>query len=103
MHGRHRRPVFSERLSFGCASSGSNSETKSGLPLKWAIRTRVEPTQLIGAIERELRAASGGLPVTHVRAMSQVVAESTARDRFNVILLSIFAGVALLLAAVGVY
>jgi predicted permease len=76
---------------------------KSGLPLTWAIRTRVEPTQLIGAIERELRQASGGLPVAHVRAMSQVVADSTARDRFNMVLLSIFAGVALLLAAVGVY
>ena len=76
---------------------------KSGLPLKWAIRTRAEPTRLIGGIERELRAASGGLPVAHVRAMNQVVAESTARDRFNMVLLNIFATVALLLTAIGVY
>lgn len=82
---------------------GISRMMKSGLPLKWAIRTRAEPTQLIGAIQRELRAASGGLPVAHIRAMNQVVAESTARDQFNMVLLTIFAGIALLLAAVGVY
>ena len=76
---------------------------KENIPLVWAIRTRTEPTELVGDIERELRAASGGLPVAHVRTMNQVVAESTARNRFNMVLLSIFAGMALLLAAIGVY
>jgi len=76
---------------------------KSGLPLVWTIRTRGEPAQMTRVIQRELRAASGGLPIAHVREMNQVVAESTARNRFNMILLSSFAGAALLLAAVGVY
>src|SRR5208282_4358291 len=64
--------------------------------------------QLSGAgsarwIQRELREASGGLPVAHVRGMQQVVSESTARNDFYTTLLTIFASVALLLAAVGVY
>jgi putative ABC transport system permease protein len=72
-------------------------------PLFWAIRTRTEAPSLSADIQRELRTASGGLPVAHVRAMTEVVAESTARNRFNMVLLSIFAGVALVLAAIGIY
>jgi predicted permease len=72
-------------------------------PIFWAIRTRTEDSSLSADIQRELREASGGLPVAHVRAMTQVVAESTARNRFNMVLLSIFAAVALVLAAVGIY
>jgi predicted permease len=73
------------------------------LPIKWTIRTGTEPFAVKADIERELRAASGGLPVAHFRSMDQVVAEATARDRFNMILLSAFAALALLLGAIGVY
>lgn len=41
--------------------------------------------------------------MAHIRSMEQVTVESTARTNFNMILLSIFAGVALLLAAIGIY
>jgi ABC-type antimicrobial peptide transport system permease subunit len=74
-----------------------------GLPLRWVVRTHGDPWLFRAAIERELGAASGGLPVAHVRSMEQVVAEATARDRFNMILLSAFAGIALLLGGIGVY
>jgi predicted permease len=74
-----------------------------GPPLHWVIRTRTEPHSLRAAIESELRAASGGLPVAHVRTMEEVVSESTARDRFNMTLLCAFAAIALLLGAIGVY
>ena len=73
------------------------------LPLMWAVRMKVAPFSLSQDVQGELRAASGGLPVGHVRSMDQVVAESTARDDFNTTLLTIFAGVALLLAAIGIY
>lgn len=69
----------------------------------WAVRTKVAPYSLSTDIQRELRAATGGLPVAHVRTMDQVVIESTARNEFNMTLLSIFAGIALLLAAIGIY
>jgi putative ABC transport system permease protein len=47
-------------------------------------------------------AACGGLPVTHVRSIQQVVATFSARTRFEMVLLSIFAAVALLLASIGI-
>jgi predicted permease len=69
----------------------------------WAVRTKVAPYSLSANIQRELRAASGGLPLAHIRTMDQVAKESTARNEFNMTLLSIFAGIALLLAAIGIY
>jgi ABC-type antimicrobial peptide transport system permease subunit len=74
-----------------------------GLPITWVIRTKPEPHSLIADIQRELRIASGGLPVSHIRSMNQVSVESTARTSFNMTLLSIFAGLAMLLAAIGIY
>jgi putative ABC transport system permease protein len=73
------------------------------IPITWIVRTKVQPYSLSADIQRELRIASGGLPVAHVRSMDQVVVESTARTDFNMMLLSIFAGLALLLAAIGIY
>ena len=73
------------------------------LPINWVIRTKVAPFSLSADLQRELRVATGGLPVAHIRTMDQVVGESTARSDFNTMLLSIFAGVALLLAAIGIY
>jgi putative ABC transport system permease protein len=55
------------------------------------------------AIRKQLLQASGGLPVAHVRTMDEVVVRSTARENFNMLLLTIFAGSALLLAAIGIY
>ena len=69
----------------------------------WVVRTRGEPFTLAEAIQTELRNASGGLPVARLRAMDDVVTQSTARSDFNMLLLTIFAGSALILAAIGVY
>ena len=73
------------------------------IPASWVIRTSVEPFSLSKEIQEELRAASGGLPVAHIRSMEQIRGESTAGADFNLTLLVIFAGVALLLAAIGIY
>jgi putative ABC transport system permease protein len=71
--------------------------------MQWIVRTKVQPFSLSADIQRELREASGGLPVAHIRSMQQVVGESTARNDFNMTLLAIFASVALVLAAIGLY
>jgi len=84
-------------------TDGMTALNEEILPIMWVVRTKVAPYSLSQEIQRELREASGGLPVGHIRSMEQVVAESTARQDFNTTLLSIFAGVALLLAAVGIY
>jgi putative ABC transport system permease protein len=72
-------------------------------PVYWAVRTQVPPFSLTRQIREQLRIATGGLPVAHIQPMSQVVGESTARADFNMVLFSIFAGVALLLAGIGIY
>jgi putative ABC transport system permease protein len=75
----------------------------SVIPLSWAIRTGNDPASLSTAIQREILAVDGQLPVSKIRTMEQVLSESTARQNFNMLLLTIFAGLALLLAAIGIY
>jgi len=72
-------------------------------PIGFAVRTRDAPQSLRSAIEAELRQASGGLPVASVESMDEVTARSTARSDFNTLLMNIFGGAALLLAAIGIY
>jgi predicted permease len=72
-------------------------------PITWMIRTSVEPHSLSAAIEKELQQASGGLPVTGIRSLDELVARSTARQDFNVAVMSVFGMCALLLAAIGLY
>jgi putative ABC transport system permease protein len=71
-------------------------------PLAWVIRTRGEPMKLRAAVEEQLRQVSG-LPVSDIRSMADVVSRSTSRQRFHMLLMSVFGGVSLLLAAIGIY
>jgi putative ABC transport system permease protein len=72
-------------------------------PLFWLVRTRDEPHRSIPAVTEQLRIASAGFPVGHIRTMDEVMGRSTARQSFNMLLLTIFGAVALLLAAIGIY
>ena len=72
-------------------------------PMIWMVRTHGDPHQYTTAITQQLRLASGGFPVARVRTMSDIVVQSTARQDFNMLLLTIFGAVALILAAIGIY
>jgi len=72
-------------------------------PMWWMVRTNTEPHQFIPAISEKLRSTTGGRPVGNVRTMVDLLTRSIAKQNFNMLLLSIFAATALLLAAVGVY
>jgi predicted permease len=72
-------------------------------PIWWMVRTDMEPHQFIPAISEKLHSASGGRPVGNVQTMDDLLAGSIATQNFSMLLLSIFAATALLLAAVGVY
>jgi len=71
-------------------------------PIAWVVRTRVQPSSLSSAIQEQLRQVSG-LPVSDVRTMNEVVSISLSRQRFNMLLMTIFGSSALLLAAIGIY
>jgi predicted permease len=68
----------------------------------WIVRTQGNPQALSEAIQDELELASG-LPVSDISTMDDVVSRSTSRQRFNMLLMSLFGGSALLLAAIGIY
>jgi predicted permease len=72
-------------------------------PIAWLVRTHGDPHQYVSAITEQLRQASGGFPVAHIRTMDEVVVRSTARQDFNMFLLAIFGASALILAAIGIY
>jgi putative ABC transport system permease protein len=72
-------------------------------PLNWVIRTAGDPMALAERIRRETLAASGGIPMAEPRPLSAILSDSVARQRFLMTLLSIFAGIALLLGTVGLY
>jgi predicted permease len=71
-------------------------------PLAWVVRTQGDPNSLSPVIQEQLRQASG-LPVSDIRTMDEVISRSTSRQRFNMLLMSVFGFSALFLAAIGVY
>ena len=67
------------------------------------VKSSVEPTQMVAAARQQILAVDPNQPVYEIRTMDQIKSESIASERLNLTLLSIFAGVALILALVGVY
>ena len=68
------------------------------------VRTSVtNPAALTSAVRKELAAIDASIPLTSIRVFDEYISRSLARPRFNALLLSIFAGVALLLTAIGIY
>jgi putative ABC transport system permease protein len=67
------------------------------------LRASTDPTSLASAVRKELNAIDPALAVADIRTMDQLVTESTAMRRLQTLLLSVFAGVALLLSLVGLY
>lgn len=98
---REPRPIM--YIPWAQVPDAHNANLVGIAPLTWIVRTRGEPLLLSGAIQNELRQGSGGLPVARPRTMDDIVVQSTARSDFNMLLLTIFAGSALLLAAIGIY
>ncbi len=84
-------------------TDGLTQLANSVLPLSWVIHTSGDPASLSSAVQAEFRAVDSLVPVSKIRTMEQVLSESTARQSFNMLLLAIFAGLALLLAAIGIY
>ncbi len=67
------------------------------------VRAEGDPRALAGAVRAQLRALDAGVPVYDVKTMRDVVYESLARERFVMLLMGLFAALALALAAVGIY
>jgi putative ABC transport system permease protein len=66
-------------------------------------RASADPNQLIAAIRRQVTALDSDQPIYNIRTMNEIRSDSVAPERLNLTLLSLFAGIALVLAIVGIY
>jgi ABC-type antimicrobial peptide transport system permease subunit len=78
-------------------------QVKSLVANALVVRTSVDPLSLASSVRNAIWAVDKDQPVSNVDAMEHIVAGAVARQRFSMLLLAIFAGIALVLAAVGIY
>ena len=71
--------------------------------MQLAVRTAAEPDSIVSAVRAQVRDVDPEQPLYHVATLQQVMSESLAPRRLNVLLLGIFAAIALALATVGIY
>jgi putative ABC transport system permease protein len=74
-----------------------------GNSMQLAVRTAVDPDSIVSAVRAQVRHVDPDQPLYHVATLQQVLSESLAPRRFNMLLLGIFAGIALALATIGIY
>ena len=67
------------------------------------VKTNVDPASLAATVRNTVWEIDKDQPVSKIRTMEEILLDSISRQRFSMLLLAIFAGVALILAAVGIY
>ncbi len=67
------------------------------------IRTAVEPADLISEVRRAVAEVDKSAPVSDIKTMEHIVSDAVTQPRFNLFLLGLFGGIALLLSAAGIY
>jgi putative ABC transport system permease protein len=72
-------------------------------PRDLVVKTDVEPTNMAAAVRKAVWEVDKDQPVSNIQTMEQILADSIARQRFSMLLLVIFAAVAMILAGVGIY
>jgi predicted permease len=72
-------------------------------PRTLVVRTSVEPTSLVSALRHEVTILDNDQPISEIRTMDEVAAQAAAGHRFPMVLLGLFATLALALAGIGIY
>jgi predicted permease len=97
------RPV--PRTVFIPAAQASSNVTKlfgTWFPVHVVVRA-ADPLRMSRAVEEQIRATDPNVPIGHIRSMEQAFSKSIAFQNFMMVLLGTFAGLAMLLAAIGIY
>ncbi len=84
-------------------SDGLTQLGNSLVPASWIVRTAAPSASLTAEIQKQFQAVDAQLPIAQVQSMQQIVSKSIAQQTFNMVLLTIFGAIALLLAAIGIY
>jgi predicted permease len=82
---------------------GPVSRSWSGAHASLVVRATILPEALGTALRSVIQSVDSGVPILHVRPMSEIVSESVAVHRFQMVLASVFAIFALILSALGIY
>jgi len=72
-------------------------------PLAWEVRSSLDVKAFTAAVTKAIQQVDSRLPLAQVRGLDTLLADSLSRQNFNMLLLSVFAASALLLAAIGIY
>jgi putative ABC transport system permease protein len=72
-------------------------------PAHLVVRTSVEPNGLVASVRREVHAVDPEQPIANVQTMEEILGEESTQRRVGMLLLAAFAGLALLLASLGIY
>ncbi len=67
------------------------------------LRTELEPLALLDAVQQQIHALDSELPIYEVKTLDQTLTDSLTQPQFNTLLLTVFAGIALILTATGLY
>jgi ABC-type antimicrobial peptide transport system permease subunit len=67
------------------------------------VKTDVDPLSIVGQVRSAVLAVDPDQPISEIRTMERVVSDQFAGQRFNTMLVGLFAGIALLLVSAGVY
>jgi putative ABC transport system permease protein len=82
---------------------GPGSPKWWGMRASLVVRTMIAPTALATAVRGAIRSVDSGVPIVHLRPMTEIVSESVGVRHFQMELAALFAIFALLLAALGIY
>jgi len=75
----------------------------TSFPMSLVVRTTSDPSTLTSAVSNAVHQVDAELPLLQILTMQDVIGASLSQQRFNMLLLAVFAGLALLLAAIGIY
>jgi predicted permease len=108
-HVRHWGPADDDRGQVRAQLYYPLAQVPDGLMRRWselmsvAVRTGVDPARVVEPVRRAVRGAGGDQVIYEVRTMEELAASSVGLQRFLMLVFGIFAGLALLLASIGIY
>ncbi|HTS36866.1 MAG TPA: ABC transporter permease [Candidatus Solibacter sp.] len=96
------RPATALYMPLGQLTPPANGGWNS-FPMMLVARANTNPSQMVASVSNAVRDVDSEIPLRDIQTMDDVVATSVSPQRFNMLLLGVFAGLALLLASVGIY
>jgi putative ABC transport system permease protein len=96
------RPSTALYVPLGQLSASAVGDWNS-FPMTLVVRSATTPSSMVSAVSDAVHAVDRNVPIRDVHTMEDLVATSMEQPKFNMLLLGVFGGLALLLAAIGIY